>query len=366
MKKYSFFILFMLFTFSVNAQQVSDKYLTGAVTETDGKVVFKRAISPNKSMSDAEIFTMVDKWALENMDTSDELNSRILLSDPQKKTIACAYDKYFVFKDAALVLDRAKMTSQLILEINDGKCIITLRNIKYEYSDSKTPHPAEKLIIDKYALNKQGTKLNRYYDKFRTYTIDEVDNIVNSINVYLNGAPVAVADQPVQVQPAVVAEKAPVVVAAPVETVAAMAGFKKVSAEKIPASLSNKDALIITGTQDKPVVFAASWGGTTTLLDKLMGVSTTQQSTSVINDGQVYTISFYTEIYSDAVGEIKSTKGNVNDKIKNAGLTTISTPSGAPVFSEAWMVIECRKAGVLPSAGTSVTDLGEILNVWIK
>ena len=98
-----------------------------------------------------------------------------------------------------------------------------------------------------------------------------------------------------------------------------------------------------------------------------MGLSTIVHSPEIIDNAQTYTISFYTEIYSDAIKEF-DTKGNAKDKIKKAGLTPIATPSGAPAFSEAWMIIECKKAGTMPSSGTSgdKTYLGEILNVWIK
>ncbi|MDH6308360.1 hypothetical protein M2451_001017 [Dysgonomonas sp. PFB1-18] len=379
------------FALLVNAQNKSD-YLAGAVPEVDGKVVFTRSIAVTNPISDDNLYTIMDKWAKENYSEGREagLTNRVLLSSPEDKDIACQGEEYLVFKKGALVLDRARLLYQLIIEIDRNKCDVTVRNIKYDYPDSKTLLPAEEMITDKYALNKKGDKLNRYYDKFRTHTVDSINAIFNKIDVYLNGkttggavavqqpavvsAPVAPTPAPVQqaTQPASeqkkVAEVKEVLSGTVISVEAnTIAGFKKVSADRIPSSLLNKESLILTGTYDRPNALPASWGGTTTLLDKLMGLSVIKSSQTINND-QTYTISFYTEMYSDAVKELLgTTKGNVKDKIKSLGLTPVLTPSGAPAFSEAWMIIECKKAGEMPSSGTAdKTYLGEIINVWTK
>ncbi|MFR7879681.1 MAG: flavin reductase [Butyricimonas paravirosa] len=74
--------------------------------------------------------------------------------------------------------------------------------------------------------------------------------------------------------------------------------------------------------------------------------------------------------------------GKDKDKVKEAGLTPITTPSGSKAFSEAWMIIECRKmvSQTINIDGISDPELrkqwagkamhkmfiGEILNVWVK
>ena len=76
-------------------------------------------------------------------------------------------------------------------------------------------------------------------------------------------------------------------------------------------------------------------------------------------------------------GEVKD-----KNKVKEAGLTPITTPSGSKAFSEAWMIIECRKMvsqtinidGIADPelrkqwAGKAMHKMfiGEILNVWVK
>ncbi len=393
MNKYFLITVCTFFALLVNAQNKSE-YLAGAVPEVDGKATFTRSITVTNPISDENLYTIMDKWVKENYSEGREtgLTNRVLLSSPEDKDIACQGEEYLVFRKGALVLDRAKLIYQLIIEINQNKCDVTVRNIKYDYSDSKTLLPAEEMITDKYALNKKGDKLNRYYDKFRTHTVDSVNAIFNRIDVYLNGkttggavavqqsavvsAPVTQTPTPVQQaapQPVTEQKKVTEVQEALSGTMVsveanAIAGFKKVSADKIPSSLLNKESLILTGTYDRPNVLPASWGGTTTLLDKLMGLSAIRQTSQTISNDQTYTISFYTEMYSDAVKELLgTTKGNVKDKIKSLGLTPVLTPSGAPAFSEAWMIIECKKAGEMPSSGSAdKTYLGEIINVWIK
>jgi len=354
--------------------QDRSKYLEGAVPEVNGKVVFSKIIPVNNPISEPELFNLMNKWAEENYNGSDNSN-RVLLSSLEDKDIACLGEMNLVFRKSLLILDQAQMSYQLIISIGQNKCDVAVRNIRYQYTDYKTPVAAEELISDELAFNKKKGKLNRYYDKFRIHTVDSINNIFNSIDLYLNGkvtvtggavAQNAAGSQPVQSQPVVQERKNASGVTSAGGPILSIPGFKKVSADKIPANMSNNQSLVLTGAVDKPTVIAASWGGTSTLLDKLMGLSTIQQSSKVINNDQTYTISFYTEIYSDAIKELNNTGGSIKDKIEKAGLTPVTTPSGAPAFSEAWMIIECKKAGEMPSSGSDKTYLGEILNVWIK
>jgi|GEM_PF-253049 len=360
--------------------QEDAKYLAGAVPEVDGKVIFFKSIPVKNPISDDDLFNIMDKWANDNYGSNlnKDLDNRVLLSNPEEKDIACQGEKFLVFKKSAFVLDQAKMVYQLILDIEGGKCNATARYIKYEYSDSKTPLSAEEMITDKIALNKKGDKLNRYYDKFRRQTVDSINSIFNSIDKYLNGtvttgvvssavpASVGVPDRQENISPALAtATNALAEVSIP--------GFKKVDTGKIPASLQGSKALILSGSLSSPSVVPASWGGVTSLMERpvaLSNVNTAQYATGAIDNAGTYTISFYTEVYADALKEFENTKGNINDKIKASGLTPVIAPSGAPVFTEAWMVIECKKAGVMPSsdpkAASDKTYLGEILNVWIK
>lgn len=62
-----------------------------------------------------------------------------------------------------------------------------------------------------------------------------------------------------------------------------------------------------------------------------------------MDNGETYTLTFYTETYREALNFCGHNSGKNTDKVKGAGLTPIATPSGSKAFSEAWMIIECRK-----------------------
>jgi len=424
MNKYLLLLCSVLLSFSMYSQ-TSDKYLAGAVPEVDGKVRFNKVITVQSGLAAKSLYDLMDKWAKQNYNTTDELNNRVLYSSADKHSIACQGETYLVFQRGALVLDRAKMSYQLILEIEDGKCGVTVRNIKYDYPDEKEPVLAEKQITDEIALNKTKDKLNRYYDKFRTHTIDSVNSIYNRIDVYLNGVNTqGAAAQSVVSVPAkteVVEEKA---VAAPIAAVAlptvqetpkavepapqvqdvmprqtiakpitidesvGMEGYRSVAPDKIPGNIVKllSDAMLITsGTSEQVNVMTASWGGLGRFWEKPVTfcfLNPTRYSVQTMDKGDTYTISFYTEAYRDAVMYCGSVSGRNTDKIKGSGLTPVKTPSGATAFAEAWMIFECKKIVAQPISPSAVVEkdlpedwtkngfhkmyIGEILNVWIK
>lgn len=414
MNKY--LLLAALFVVSIVAGAQQDKYLAGAVPEIGGKVVFEKTIVAKQQVTDDQLYTLLDKWAKENYGAQTEyLKNRILISNPQTREVACAGEKYLVFKKGALVLDQAKMSYQLIMEIEGGKCDVTVRGIKYLYSDSKELQSAEDLITDKVAINKKGDKLNRYYDKFRTHTVDSINSIFRSIDVYLNGistvgaaaqqpGAISVAaqpSQPAQVVPAEQKKEEPIAQIShvtlpsepdrqtqPVAAGGSMPGYRQVSADKIPGNyvkLLGDWTLITSGTPDQMNVMTASWGGLGMFWEKpvvFCFLNPTRYSVKTMDKGDTYTISFYTEAYKDNLRYCGSVSGSTTDKIKGSGLTPIKTPSGATAFSEAWMIIECKKMVSQQLSADAVMDkslpnewtkdgyhkmyIGEILNVWIK
>lgn len=374
------------FTFA----QEKAKYLAGAVPEVDGKVVFSKTIKVKNNVSKANLFELMNKWADEeynNKKSEKDLNNRVLLSNAEEGDIACGGEQYLVFKKNAFILDRTKMSYQLILAVTEGQCDVTVRNIRYDYSDNKGVVPAEEVIADNIALSKGGDKLNRYFDKFRIHTIDSINAIMKDIDVYLNGtvksgaaaSVSATIESPVE-NPAMVS------FAGPLST--DMPGFRKVAADKIPGNyikLLSDWTLITSGTPDQVNVMTASWGGLGTFWEKPVAfcfLNPTRYSVQMMDKGEYYTISFYTEAYKEALKYCGSVSGRTTDKVKGSGLTPIKTPSGATAFSEAWMILECKKIVSQQLSSESIVDknlptdwtkdgfhkmyIGEILNVWIK
>lgn len=411
MKKNILFLLLLVITASLNAQ-VDSKYLQGAVPEVDGKIIFSRTIQVNNSIPDDKIFDLMNTWAQENYASPTNPKQRILLSNAADKTIACRGEKDIIFKSSALSLDKTTMTYQLILQIESGACLATIKNIKYDYYDkgsNKDLYSAEEMISDKAALN--GQKLNRYYDKFRIHTIDSINGIFNSIDVYLNGvqkregAAATAVSQVQEAVPVVQTTTAPVIplipltASSPVETQsiatstasdATLSGFRHITPDKIPGNIIKllSDATLITsGSGENVNVMTASWGGLGVFWEKPVAftfLGAQRYSITTMDKGDTYTISFYTETYKDAIQYCGSTSGRNEDKIKGSGLTPIKTPSGATAFAEAWMILECKKMIAQPLSQDAITDrtsdaakkwngkelhkmyIGEILNVWVK
>lgn len=406
MNKYLLIVLCLVISIFVNAQE-NTKYLAGAVPEVGNKVIFSKEIKVKNPISKTALFDLMDKWAKEKYDPSrveKDLNSRILLSNKEEGSIACGVEQYLVFKKNAFVLDRAKMSYQLLLAIEDGQCDVTIRNIRYDYSDSNDIVPAEEMITDKVALNKNGDKLNRYYDKFRTYTVDSLNAVMNEIDTYLNGtstggavAAAVTVSQPADHSTTGVESATPitsmtngVAQAANIvgTTLQSLPGYKNVPADKIPGNyikLLNDWTLVTSGASGQENVMTASWGGLGVLWEKPVAIcflNPTRYSVQVMDKGEYYTISFYTEAYKDALKYCGSVSGRNTDKIKGSGLTPIKMPSGSTAFAEAWMILECRKIvsqQIQPNAvhakdleegwtkdGFHKMYIGEILNVWIK
>lgn len=394
MNKYILLFLFVCFSLFAQAQ-VETKYSFGAVPEVDGKVAFSRTINVENGISSENLFGLMEKWVENNYNKNDGSKNRVLLINPEKGNIACLGEKVLVFKRSALSLDQAIMTYQLILNVEQDKCVATVRSIKYDYASDKNLSSAEEMITDKVALKSDG-KMHRSYDKFRIFTIDSISSIFNSIDVYLNGlrtkgaaqqnSVVGQSDQPIPDTGAMLKNEIQNI--APIASSATMDGYKNISADKIPGNiikLLNDWILITSGTDDKINVMTASWGGLGVLWEKPVSfcfINPTRYSINTMDEGDTYTISFYTEAYKDAMLYCGTKSGRDTDKIKGSGLTPIKTPSGATVFSEAWMILECKKIIAQPIQSESVIVkpsnndwskngyhkmyIGEILNVWVK
>ena len=143
--------------------------------------------------------------------------------------------------------------------------------------------------------------------------------------------------------------------------------------------------LITAGNDAQYNMMTASWGGLGHMYNKPVAfcfINPTRYTYQLMENNDTYTLSFYTETYRDILNYCGTNSGRDKDKVKEAGLTPITTPSGSKAFSEAWMIIECRKmiSQTINIDGISDPELrkqwagkamhkmfiGEILNVWVK
>ncbi len=415
-------------TGSMNAfSQVDQKYLAGAVPEVNGKVVFSDTLEL-QGMSASQIYEVALMWAEANYNTKE---SRVAYVSKEQTTISCRGKSELVFSSSALSLDRSFMNYQLNLFCINNACRIEMKSINYEYNVANKREPekylAEKWITDKEALNGKD-KLYRNNGKFRMKTIDLFDDICNSINInaltgeidlytdkdksrlynrkntkeVVTAVPTQAKEEPTVIRqrpPQNIVEAQPVQQATEVAVTASkttstakesgLLGFKQLNPKQIPGNiikmLADDWMLITAGNEAKFNMMTASWGGLGNLYDKPVAfcfINPSRYTYQLMETGDTYTLSFYTEAYRDALKYSGSTSGKNSDKVKGSGLTPITTPSGAKSFSEAWLIIECKKLVSQQLTWESVKDekirdqwsktqfhkmyIGEILNVWVK
>lgn len=315
MKQLLFLLLFIPAFLSAQEEK---QYLAGAVPETDGKVIFSREINA-PSLSQKQIYDRMLNWA-EGSFNSDK--NRIVYTNETEGDIAATGEDYLIFSSTALSLDRTLMSYKMTIECLEQTCLLKITAIRYIYNVSYQRDPekyqAEEWITDKYALNKNKTKLNRISGKFRKATINFTEELLQSASSALG------------VQSAPTAQVIP---ATPKN------GFVAFAADKIPNTILQmlpENKMAVTPGKDTNLAETnALWKGTGNMFGKaIASFSITPESPvyKAINDNDTYTVSF-----------IKKEDNN----------------------SDSWMIIECRKQGETED-GTSKTIIGEILNVWIK
>lgn len=180
----------------MQAQKNDDsRYLEGAVPEVDGKVVFTQEFSI-PGMTKEEIYDRMLAWMEADL-KKNENNSRVLYSNPETGQIVGLGEEWIVFKSTALSLDRTEIQYQLTATCEPGKCVFEVEKIRFEYREGEEKYTAEKWITDKYALNKNKTKLVRGLAKWRRKTVDFVDGLNLEVTQALSATPADAADQAV-------------------------------------------------------------------------------------------------------------------------------------------------------------------------
>lgn len=417
MKSLKYVMLFVFMTaFSFSLKADDRKYLEGAVPVIDGKVVFSRDYSV-KGIAKEEVYNRMLNWLEKRLKEGDE-NGRILFADKDKGEIAGLGQEYLVFQSSFLSLDRSMMEYNVVAKCSDEACEVSIERIKYDYEEEV--YPAEEWITDEYALNKKKTKLSRGLAKFRRHTVDYMEKFFEdaalalgqSSNVITEKAPVADVSAVATPVPVVVPVKTQEVVQAPVTTPvveqavtattpmvaltpatksepATLAGFTSVDPHKIPGNIIKMlelDWMLITaGDSNQFNMMTASWGGLGRLYERPTAtcfIYPTRFTYQLMERGDYYTLSFYTEAYREQLQYTGSNSGKNVDKVKATGLTPITTPNGAKAFSEAWLIIECKKMVSQTLTPEALVDdklkdewigkqlhkmyIGEITNVWVK
>lgn len=161
--------------FAAKSQDES-KYLKGAVTYDDDKIVFYRDIE-TPGLSADQIFNAVKGWSV--IEFSGE-GQQVLIVNPEKKSVTVRGSRKI---DVRVGLFPSKVNMNFFAEFACADGICKIKYLKLHYTNnpsSKNPTDvltAEEYISDRYALNKAGTKLLGGTGSYRKETIDIIDEI---------------------------------------------------------------------------------------------------------------------------------------------------------------------------------------------
>lgn len=398
------FMLIPILSFAQEEEEKADysKYLGDIVPVVDGKVVFSDEFQ-TPGLSPEQSFKAMRPWLEKRFSTDNKKRwGRVLLADTGKNAIVCQGNEYLVFANKALSLDRAKVYYRYMVECLPGKVKITVSNISYLYQEMGQKRvPAEEMIIGEHVMNKSRTRLYKGTGKFLIHTVDMIEKLFDENRSALNNTyPKQVANgkgmnlpRPVadNITPIVNASPTtdPAPVSAPVPHSTSMEGYKSISPDRIPGNiikqLSESWSLITGGDDTGFNMMTASWGGLGHLYNKPVSfcfINPARRTYELMDKGDYYTISFYTEAYRDILNYCGSNSGRNTDKVAGSGLNPITMPSGSKAFSEAWLIIECKKMVSQSIAPDGMHDaelkqnwqgkethkmfIGEIIGVWVK
>lgn len=162
------------------------KYLAGAVTEVDGKVVWTMDVDvPGKSAD--QIYALMLQCFTDLTKTENQIEgSCVALVNKAEHMVVATIREWLVFTDKFFALDRTKFYYTLIACCADNHLNVTMSRISYRYEEGREPgggyvYKAEEWIDDKHALNKKKTRLLPGSAKFRRKTVDRKDYLFSVI-----------------------------------------------------------------------------------------------------------------------------------------------------------------------------------------
>lgn len=301
------------------------KYLTGAITLTDGKVTFNKEFKV-PGASKTVLFDTMKKWAENRFKPDGKMNARVVYDNEKEGSIAVMGEEYLVFSSSALSLDRTRIYYGLTINVKDGECELIMNRIKYWYDESRDggeKYTAEEWITDDMALNKKKTKLAPICGKFRRETIDLKDNLFTSVANALG------------VNSAAAITKAEIVATAPTVVKLTESGnLKDINASQVPSNLNEIAAqgrITLAAENGEEIELKAnSWAGFGKLFNKDVTYLVIDQSRIAANvvmaNSYTYTVSFYPKDGTLALVVIKCKK-SMTQKMTAEELKSLNQPA---------------------------------------
>ena len=170
--------------------------------------------------------------------------------------------------------------------------------------------------------------------------------------------------------------------------------YDKLEASDLPDNviqLIGKEWMLVTaGDENSFNTMTASWGGMGYIWERpstFIFIRDTRYTYQFLQQHESFTLSFFNEKYRNALRICGTMSGRNTDKVKEAGLTPLETPSGLMSFEEARMIIECKKMFVQELDYANLTEpykskimeeayknesskhqmfISEIVNIWIQ
>ena len=148
--------------------------------------------------------------------------------------------------------------------------------------------------------------------------------------------------------------------------------------------------LVTSGNTSSYNTMTASWGAIGYMWSRpstFIAVRDSRHTYQFLQREESFTLSFFTEEYRGALRICGTKSGRDTDKVLEAGLTPLETPSGLMSFKEARMILECKKIFVQEMDYANLTQpykekimdesynkepskhqlfISEITNIWIK
>lgn len=170
---------------------VAEKYLVGAVPVVDGKVVITRAIELPAALAGQTdtAYEAAKAWLTHYYNEAGEnmIARKSVLTDATAHHFAVEMAQYIYFVRTVLVTDFSKIFYTIDIKIDANNILLSVSNISYRYDEERNPmqFTAEEQITDQVALKNGGKKFYPNYGKFRTQTIDTIDELAASLSEYL-------------------------------------------------------------------------------------------------------------------------------------------------------------------------------------
>jgi flavin reductase (DIM6/NTAB) family NADH-FMN oxidoreductase RutF len=120
----------------------------------------------------------------------------------------------------------------------------------------------------------------------------------------------------------------------------------KLLTDNIFKLLDDNWMLITAGNSTSFNTMTASWGTFGFLWNKPIAICfirPERYTMKFIEKADLFTLSFFPEQYHEVLSYCGSHSGKDTDKIKNTGLTPVTTEHGGIYFSQARLMLECKK-----------------------